>query len=67
MHLHWIVWACDRIEEGTGNFINNVSLDLVCKDSTEALERSRRLVPGKGHYAIRQIIEHLPGECSRKS
>jgi len=62
-HFHFIVWAWERIEPGTGNYINNTTIDLICRTSTEALGRARDLVPDKAGYAIRSVIEHVEGAC----
>ena len=65
MHLHYIVWAYDRVEPQTGNFINNVTLDLLAKSEAEALKRASTLVK-KPNYCVRGVIEHFDGQpCGR--
>lgn len=61
-HMHFIVYVADRIEPGTGNYIDNTSLDLICATSDEAIARARGLVR-KNIYSIRQIIEHFGETC----
>ncbi len=62
-HTHFIVWAYDRIEEGTGNYINNVIIDLIDITSEEAIKRAKEIVKGKKGYCIRSVIEHFDGMC----
>lgn len=63
-HLHFIVWAYDRIEPDSGNYINNVILDLIVESHSEAMLRAHILVPDKPGYCIRSVIEHFDGQCS---
>lgn len=62
-HLHFIVWAYDRIEPDTGNYINNVVLDLISDSSEKAVARARGLVPDKPGYCVRSVIEHFDEQC----
>ncbi len=62
-HFHFIIWAYDNIEPGTGNFINNATIEVICRNSAEALARARELVPDKFGYCVRSVIEHLEGAC----
>lgn len=64
-HLHFIIWAAERIEQGTGNFMENTIIDLVAASTEEALARARGLVK-KNVYVLRQIVEHLDGACVHK-
>lgn len=61
-HLHFIIWAADRVEAGTGNYIDNAIIDLVAVTSEEAEARARGLIK-KNIYTIRQIIEHIGERC----
>jgi len=62
-HFHFIVWACERVDISTGNFIDNASIDLIASDSDEALTRAKKLVR-KNVYAIHSVIEHFGEECA---
>lgn len=64
-HYHFIVWAYERIEAGTGNYIDNVVLDLISPSPEHALQRAKTLAPKKGGYCVRSIIEHFEGACTR--
>lgn len=64
-HLHFIIWAAERIEQGTGNFMENTILDLMAVTTEEALARARGLIK-KNIYVVRQVVEHLDGACSHK-
>lgn len=65
MHLHYIVWAYASIEPGSGNYLDNVTLDLFAKSEDEAIKRAISLVE-KPYYCVRNVIEHLDGQpCGR--
>jgi len=64
-HLHCIVWAYERVEAGTGNYVDNTTLDLLCELPSEAMHRAAALIPGK-QYRIHAVIEHMDGQpCSK--
>jgi len=64
-HLHYIIWAYERIEAGTGNYIDNVVVDILATSEEEALIRASTLVR-KPSYCIRSVIEHFNGwPCGR--
>ena len=55
-HLHFIVWAAtDRIGE---NYSGITYLDLVASDMGSALQRAKKVCPGRQHYWVNNIIEH---------
>jgi hypothetical protein len=63
-HLHFIVWAWEKVEPGTGNFINNTTLDLIAESSEDALLRAAKFVKKpEGNYCVRSVIEHYDGQC----
>jgi len=62
-HYHFICWGYERIEAGTGNYVDNVVIDLIASSSEEALVRARQLVPGKHGYCVRNLIEHFDSQC----
>lgn len=63
-HIHWLIWAYERIEPGTGNYIENTQIDIVTTSLELALDKAKRLVPGKAGYVVRSVIEHLDGACT---
>lgn len=62
-HYHVIVWCYDRIEPGSGNYINNVVVDLIAESTLEALKRAEGMIPGKGGYCVRSVIQHFDSQC----
>ena len=64
-HKHFIVWAAQRIEPGTGNYVENVTIDLIVESAEEALAEARMLAPDKAIYTLRQVIEHFNGQSCR--
>ena len=61
-HLHWLVWAYERIEPGTGNYLDNTQLDLIAPTADEALARAHDLLPTKPNLRVHSVIEHLDGQ-----
>ena len=55
-HLHFIVWAAtDKVGE---NYSGVTYLDLVANDMKEALQRAKKVCPGRQHYWVNNVIEH---------
>ena len=64
-HIHYIVCAYERVEPGTGNYVDNTAVDVLADNEDEAIEKAKGLV-SKPNYCVRTIIEHLSGQpCSR--
>ena len=64
-HLHFIVWAFERIESDTGNYIGNSTLDLIAEDAPSALNRAAEIIPDRV-YRVHQVIEHFDNQpCSK--
>jgi predicted alpha/beta hydrolase len=56
VHLHFIIWAAtDKIGE---NYAGVTYLDLMANDMASALQRAKKLCPGRQHYWVNNIIEH---------
>lgn len=66
-HLHFIVWAYEKIEPGTGNYLENTVIDLIDTSTNNAIKRAKGLVSGKAGYCIRSVIEHYDGLCHVKT
>ena len=55
-HLHFIVWAAtDKVGE---QYAGVTYLDLVANDMRSALDRAKKVCPGRQHYWVNNIIEH---------
>ena len=64
-HLHFICWGYTRVEEGTGNYIENTIVDIISTGEKAALARAKGLV-SKPNWVIRTIVEHFDGQpCSK--
>lgn len=63
-HYHILVWCAER--KDNGNFIDNAVVDVIASSTGEAIERAQALIPGKGVYSVRSVIEHFGSECVPK-
>lgn len=55
-HLHVIVWAAtDKVGE---SYSGVTYLDMVATSMKEALDKAKKLCPGRRHYWVNNIIEH---------
>jgi hypothetical protein len=64
-HYHYIIWGYERVEPGTGNFIENAIIDVLALNEGEAIKRAKSLVT-KANYIVREVIEHIDGQpCGR--
>lgn len=63
-HLHFVCWAFERIEPGSGNYLDNVIVEVFAESSAEALRKAESLVPHKPYYCVRSVIEHMEGACT---
>ena len=58
-HLHFIVWAAqDKLANGT--YTDVTHLDLIASDEAQAVERAKKLAPGRRLYWVNDILEHHP-------
>jgi hypothetical protein len=57
-HYHYIIWGYERVESGTGNYIDNVIIDIISDSEELALDRAKQLVE-KPYYTVRSVIEHF--------
>lgn len=64
-HLHYIVWAYERVEPGTGNYLDNTVVDVIVESEAKALTKAKGLVK-KHLYCVRTVVEHFDGQpCSK--
>jgi hypothetical protein len=64
-HLHFIIWAYERIESDTGNYIGNSVLDLIAESAESAVRRAESILPER-QYRVHQVIEHFDNQpCSK--
>lgn len=54
------------MEPGTGNYIENVAIDVLAETMGDAIQKAKFLVPGKKVYSVRQCIEHFENQCARQ-
>ena len=64
-HCHYIVWAYERIEPGTGNYVDNTIIDVLADGEPEAISKAKSMVRKKA-YRVQMIIEHLDGQPCAK-
>lgn len=57
-HLHWILW-CYMDIDSNGQPINNTVVEVIAGTAEEAKGKALRLLPGKTHYRIMNVIEHF--------
>lgn len=55
-HFHFIIWAAiDKVDD---NYKGVTYVDVIAKDSKEAVKRAGDLCPGRKYYWINNIVEH---------
>jgi VanZ family protein len=57
MHLHFIVWAAQGMNDD-GGYTDVVYVEVIAVDLDAAIERARRFCPGRRYYRVNNIIEH---------
>lgn len=55
-HFHYVIIAAEAKTEA--GFIGSTRLDLLAKGVEEAIQITKRLVPGREIYWVHDIVEH---------
>ena len=56
MHFHFILWAA--MGKNDNGFTESTEVDVIAPDEKTAIQKAKKIAPGRKWYFVRSIVEH---------